>query len=919
MTSSLTCVTGNPASSNVISMIVSNTLAASVNITASQNSVCQGTSVTFTAFPENGGSTPAYQWKVNGQNAGTNNSTFNYSPLNGDQVQVVMTSSLTCVTGNPATSNVISMIVSNNLAASVSITASQNSVCQGTSVTYTAFPENGGSTPAYQWKVNGQNAGTNNSTFAYTPVDGDQIQVVMTSSLTCVTGNPASSNVISMIVSNTLAASVNITASQNSVCQGTSVTFTAFPENGGSTPAYQWKVNGQNAGTNNSTFNYSPLNGDQVQVVMTSSLTCVTGNPATSNVISMIVSNNLAASVSITASQNSVCQGTSVTYTAFPENGGSSPVYQWKVNGQNAGTNNNTFAYTPGNSDLIQVVMTSSLTCVTGNPATSNTIEMVVNPSVLSLIANPMQGGTVSYTGTPQIGQIVVLDAVPANGWAFVNWTNSIGEVVSTNATFSLTFTGCNQVITANFNTLNTITGKLAFFNPYETPVPTPYSEGAFYTQLFDGLIPVGTSQQITTGIPYNFNGLETGKSYTMRVWEQTTDNLVGSTWTWNNYGGVTALDALVVSYMGIQNPVLSIFPWISPNGMEGYTPFFNQVADANNSSSITSLDALVLLYRSVNNPLTIPFPGGRHNFQIAGKKVNVIDEIVYPNAPDILFNPSGTYTATSDVSSVYYEAALPEIESETTIFHMYLVATGDVNVSYDVLNQTKLKSAISFEGVTTRKVNDELIIPVRLKQNTELAAASISMRYDPAILEVVDVIGIEIYTIDSKKGIVKIAWMDENGKPFNENDEFFALKIKILKDIKEGTSYLELLSGTEFSDKSAIVLNDVVLKANYIETSPVPVLDSKRELLHGIFPNPFRDLTTIQYTLPESGHVKVNVFNYLGQEVKLLINEHQLQGTHNLMLNNDDLRGAGTYIYQITFESKDQLIVERGTIMLAK
>ena len=54
---------------------------------------------------------------------------------------------------------------------SISISASQNNVCAGTSVTYTAVPTNGGLSPAYQWKVNGINSGPNSSTFTYTPVE----------------------------------------------------------------------------------------------------------------------------------------------------------------------------------------------------------------------------------------------------------------------------------------------------------------------------------------------------------------------------------------------------------------------------------------------------------------------------------------------------------------------------------------------------------------------------------------------------------------------------------------------------------------------------------------------------------------------------------------------------------------------------
>jgi len=83
--------------------------------------------------------------------------------------------------------------------------------------------------------------------------------------------------------------SVTIAASLNPVDTGTPVTFTATPANGGTTPAYQWQVNGINAGTNNSQYTYVPVSDDQVTCQMTSNASCVTGNPANSNLITMIV------------------------------------------------------------------------------------------------------------------------------------------------------------------------------------------------------------------------------------------------------------------------------------------------------------------------------------------------------------------------------------------------------------------------------------------------------------------------------------------------------------------------------------------------------------------------------------------------------------------------------------------------------
>src|SRR5450759_5400038 len=77
---------------------------------------------------------------------------------------------------------------------------------------------------------------------------------------------------------------------------------------------------------------------------------------------------------------NPVCAGTTVNFTATPTNGGAAPVYQWKVNGVNAGVNAATYSYIPLTGDIVTVDLTSNAVCPTGNPATSAPVTMTVNP-----------------------------------------------------------------------------------------------------------------------------------------------------------------------------------------------------------------------------------------------------------------------------------------------------------------------------------------------------------------------------------------------------------------------------------------------------------------------------------------------------------------------------------------------------------
>ncbi|MBL0046028.1 MAG: hypothetical protein IPP33_17030 [Flavobacteriales bacterium] len=97
---------------------------------------------------------------------------------------------------------------------------------------------------------------------------------------------------------------IAVTGGSNPSCAGLGMRSPATPTNGGTTPAYQWKVNGANVGTNSNTYSSSALtNGQIVTCVMTSNLSGVTGNPATSNAMHTI-SISAAATPAVAIAQN---------------------------------------------------------------------------------------------------------------------------------------------------------------------------------------------------------------------------------------------------------------------------------------------------------------------------------------------------------------------------------------------------------------------------------------------------------------------------------------------------------------------------------------------------------------------------------------------------------------------------------------
>jgi len=216
-----------------------------------------------------------------------------------------------------------------------------------------------------------------------------------------------------------------------------------------------------------------------------------------------------------------------------------------------------------------------------------------------------------------------------------------------------------------------------------------------------------------------------------------------------------------------------------------------------------------------------------------------------------------------------------------------------------DTLNRSSYCLDIQDLDEDGDSLDEVLLDSLEVPDNTEYT----SYRYtwkpwnpDPKIAFVFDSLWIIVFSDTVMARIVEYI------PPFQ--DELVADKYGVVQIYPEGSPPL-LLTG--------MIINGVTY-GNIVNVDKPKLSFPNKFKLYNNFPNPFNPTTTISFTVSEHSFITLKVYDILGNEVAVLINEEKPAGYYSVEFNAADLP-SGIYIYRLTsgnYSSAKKLILLR-------
>ena len=134
------------------------------------------------------------------------------------------------------------------------------------------------------------------------------------------------------------------------------------------------------------------------------------------------------------------------------------------------------------------------------------------------------------------------------------------------------------------------------------------------------------------------------------------------------------------------------------------------------------------------------------------------------------------------------------------------------------------------------------------------------------------------------------------------------------------GIDYAVILA-EESPITTGIVSNEYVAEfcQNIVVTGPPVNIDNNTPKhpyefqLSQNFPNPFNPTTKIVFSIPQKIHVRLSVWNTLGEKIATLVDETRPAGNHTVTFNASDI-ASGLYFYRL--EAGSYIIIKKMLLM---
>jgi len=239
-------------------------------------------------------------------------------------------------------------------------------------------------------------------------------------------------------------------------------------------------------------------------------------------------------------------------------------------------------------------------------------------------------------------------------------------------------------------------------------------------------------------------------------------------------------------------------------------------------------------------------------------------------------------------------------LDSDRTAQDFVAILLGDVNGSWPLLGAAD-GASLDFAQYPFMKdlalVPGEVFdLPLRIEPSQGILSAMIDLAYDTSKLEFLAIAkskALEDCPMSHNKLPGRFsAWLT-GGHPNISAGEVFLITFRAVGKVGE-SSLLELKA---FSVNDGIPMQ-ATAQVKFVKKVPQHFFLSQN------YPNPFNPSTTIEYGLPKDEHVRLQIFNVLGQWVVTVVDKPQEAGYHRIEWNGIDQSGknlpSGVYIIRL-------------------